>query len=158
MESRTYMKNVKVSPKKLRFFLPQITSMTPQEAVERLAYMPQTPARVLYNAIRSAMANARTVLKVQDDALVFQTLLVEEGQKLRRYHAGSRGMAKPYKKRFSHIKIVLGVRAQAQKPVSAKKVRSTKTIESQPKKGKAGSVSKKAPVKRKKSAVRKNSD
>lgn len=107
MESRTYIRNIKVTPKKLRALLPAIKRLTPGQAMERLFYTSKKGAKVFYKAIQSAMSNARSTLKVADDELKFKTLLVEEGQRLKRFRAGGRGMARPYVRRFAHIKIVL---------------------------------------------------
>lgn len=117
MESTTYLKNLKLSPKKLRFFLPVIKKMTPLQASESLFYSPTAPGRVFYRSIKSAIANAKNMLKVNEDALVFKVLTVEEGRRLKRYNPGGRGTAKPYVKRYSHIKIVLGVSNKIEAPV-----------------------------------------
>lgn len=109
MEARAYIKNVKVTPKKLRFLLPEIKKMRPAQALERLLYVEKKPARILYKAIQSAMHNAKAVLKVDDANVVFKALSIEEGQKLKRYKAGGRGNVKPFMRRFSHINIVLTV-------------------------------------------------
>lgn len=115
MESVTYLKNIKIAPKKLRFYLGSIKKMAPVQALTVLLYAHEKPGRVFYQAIKSAVANARHTLKVQDDLLQFKALMIEEGQKVRRYRPGSRGSAKPIKKRYSHIKIILS----ASTPVTA---------------------------------------
>lgn len=55
------------------------------------------------------------LLKVQADVLQFKLLTIEEGRKLNRFKAGSKGMAKPIVRRYSHIKIVLVEKAQPKK-------------------------------------------
>lgn len=112
MESQTYIKNLDVSPKKLRFFVPTIKKMSPAQAVVALGYSPQRPARIFYKAIQSAIASARLALKVGDDLLQFKTLLVEEGQKTKRYRPAGRGGVHTIRKRFAHIKIVLEAPSQ----------------------------------------------
>ncbi len=115
MESTTYLKNLKISPKKLRFLLPKIKKMSPVAAAEVLAYMPDNSARILFAAIRSAMSNAKNTLKVDDSLLQFRTFFVEEGQKLKRYHPAARGSARGYKRRYSHVKIVMVSTARQKK-------------------------------------------
>lgn len=107
MESLTHLKNLRISPKKLRFLLPEIKKLDPQSALDYLTYTPKKAARFFYKSIKSAINNAKQTLKVDENLLKFQTLLVEEGQKLKRFKAGGRGGVKPIKRRFSHIKIVL---------------------------------------------------
>ncbi len=112
MESTTYLKNVRIAPKKLRFFTEYIKGMSPSEAVKVLYYSPEKPSQVFYKSIRSAIANAKQALKVGDDLLQFKTLIVEEGQKMKRYRPGGRGTARMIRKRSSHIKIVLTVKEE----------------------------------------------
>ncbi|MEN9327530.1 MAG: hypothetical protein RI947_338 [Candidatus Parcubacteria bacterium] len=137
MESVTYLKNIKIAPKKLRFYVPNIKKMSPGEALKVLLYMHERPGRIFYQAIKSAVANAKNALKVQDDLLQFKALMIEEGQKLKRFHPGSRGSAKPYKKRFSHIKIIM---IAATPVVPVEKVEEKKEVKKTASKAKEKSV------------------
>jgi len=107
MEFKAYIKNVKISPKKLRFFLPAIKKLTPKESLDYLYYMPNKAAKILYKAIKTAIDNAKNISKTREDLLKFKLLAVEEGLKLKRYRPGGRGTVKPFERRYSHIKIVL---------------------------------------------------
>jgi large subunit ribosomal protein L22 len=107
MEFKAYIKNVKISPKKLRFFLPAIKKLTPKESLDYLFYMPNKAAKILYKAIKSAIDNAKNISKTREGLLKFKLLAVEEGLKLKRYRPGGRGTVKPFERRYSHIKIVL---------------------------------------------------
>ncbi len=107
MESTTVIKNVRISPKKIRFLLPQLRKLTPQKALDHLFYTPKKGAKILYSAIKTAINNAKITLKTEENLLKFKVLAVDEGLKLKRYHPGGRGTVKPYKRRFSHIRIVL---------------------------------------------------
>lgn len=112
MEFKAYIKNVRISPKKLRFFLPVIKKLTPSEAMNYLFYMPQKAAKILYKSIKSAVDNAKSVAKIEENLLKFKFLTIEQGFVFKRYRPGGRGTVKPYKKRTAHIKIIL----EAQKP------------------------------------------
>lgn len=107
MESRTYIKNVRISPKKLRFLLPAIRRLNPQETLDYLFYTSKKGAKIFYKAIKSALANAKNTLKTNEDLLRFKLLAVEEGHKLKRYRPGGRGTVKPIIRRMSNIKIIL---------------------------------------------------
>lgn len=113
MESHTYIKNVKVTPKKLRMIASVVKKSSPKQAVEQLYYTPKKAAKILYKAIQSSITNAKQKLKTADDSLEFQSLIIEEGQKLKRFRPGSRGSAKPFVRRYSHIKIVLKAKKSA---------------------------------------------
>ncbi len=109
MEAKAYIKNIRISPKKLRFLLQEIKKAKPADVLHSLEYSPKKGAKIFYNAIKSALTNAKNNLKVDEESLVFKTLTVEEGRKLKRYRPGARGTAKPYGKRYSHIKVILKV-------------------------------------------------
>ena len=149
MESLTYFKNLKSSPKKLRMMLNIIKRMSPREALDYLLYAGNEQAAVYHKVIKSAIANATNTLKLKDDMLKFKLLTIEEGHVLKRYKPGSRGMAKPIKRRLSHIKIILVedkksavVKAKADKEVKTKVESKKKTVEKKVKKvsRKAGSA------------------
>ena len=107
MESITYSKNLKISPKKLRFLLPEIKKLKPVETLDYLMYTPRKSALVFYQVLKAALANAKSLLKVDEKMLRFKHLSVEEGQKLKRFRPGGRGTTKPILRRFAHVKIIL---------------------------------------------------
>jgi len=124
MESQTYLKNLRVTPKKIRFLLSEVKKMKPQLALDYLLYMKQDGARVFYQALKSAITNAKNSLKVTEDVLQFKLLTIEEGSRFKRFRPGGRGTAKPIKRRLSHMKIILeapGVE-KVQKVVKVEKV------------------------------------
>lgn len=120
MESLTYLKNQSITPKKLRMFLSKIKKLSPVQATNVLYYSPNRAAQVFYKAIKSAIANAKQTLKVNDDLLQFKLFTIEEGNKLKRYQAGSRGNAKPFRTRYSHIKIILVSKTQPEAEATLK--------------------------------------
>jgi len=126
-----------------------IKRMSPREALDYLLYAGNEQAAVYHKVIKSAIANATNTLKLKDDMLKFKLLTIEEGHVLKRYKPGSRGMAKPIKRRLSHIKIILVedkksavVKAKADKEVKTKVESKKKTVEKKVKKvsRKAGSA------------------
>lgn len=125
METKSYFINLKVSPKKARFYLPAIKKMGPAQSLEFLMYESTDASVILYKAIKSAISSAREILKVEDNLLNFKLLSVEQGQKLKRFRPGSRGNAKPINRRMSHIKIIL--EAKGDKKIVKPEIRSTKS-------------------------------
>ena len=130
MESKSYVKNVKVTSKKLRFLLDDVRKMDPYKALEHLYYTPKKSAKILYKAIKSAIDNAKAKSK-DNTQLKFKTLLVEEGRKLKRFRAGGRGTHKQIIRRYSHIKVILESANKDIKDVkeikSSKKIHGTKS-------------------------------
>lgn len=116
-----YIKNVKLSPKKLRFLLDDVRKLSPARALAHLLYTQKKGARILYKAISSAIHNAKSTLKISDDLLQFKLLTIEEGQKLKRYRSGGRGTMKPFVRKFSHIKIILTARDAEKVTIAAQK-------------------------------------
>lgn len=102
MQYVNIQKNVGHSPRKVRLVADMVRKMSPEQALLTLKFVNRAAAADLAKAIQTAIANSggRTNLR-------FATLEVNEGLKMRRFRAGSKGRAKPYKRRLSHIKIIL---------------------------------------------------
>jgi large subunit ribosomal protein L22 len=109
MEFRHSLKNANVSLKKVRMFLPELRNIRPTVAVKVLASMPHSAARVLHDVIKSAISGGISTLKVGEDMLEFREIRADQGMVLKRYRAGSRGVAAPILRRRTHITVVLGV-------------------------------------------------
>lgn len=123
MESKTYIKNIRISPRKLRILLGSVKPMKPDQTLPFLWYTPKKGARVLYQAIKSAIENAKQVLKVNESVLKFKLLTIEEGPSLKRFRAGGRGTAKAFKHRLSHIRIILEAGKEEGKKVEKAKMK-----------------------------------
>lgn len=97
-------KNIRTSPRKLRLVADMVRKMTPDEAIAALRFTSRSGSEELMKAIKTTIANAGTTAGLQ-----FKSLEINEGVKMRRYRVGTagRGRGRPYKKRASHIKVVL---------------------------------------------------
>lgn len=109
MNNQTIIKDVHVSPKKIRFLMDFVKKLKPVDAVDHLAYMPQHSARILKTAIQAAISSSVLALKTVPDMLKFRVLIIDQGHVLKRFRAGGRGTAKPIKRRMAHIKIILEI-------------------------------------------------
>lgn len=107
VEAKAQIKYLRVSPKKLRELTELIKGLAPQAALDQLKFLPKRAAKPLAAAIESALANAKNNLKLNMGDLKIKTIEIGEGPRLKRFRAISRGMAHPYKRRTSHIKVVL---------------------------------------------------
>lgn len=161
MESRHTAKNINVSIRKVRTFLPGIKKTSPVDALTRLEQMPHSAARALAQAIKTTLSNAESSLKVSKDMLEFRRLYADQGLVLKRFRAGSRGTAKPISRRMTHITVVLGVkRAQVPAQVkpaeeSKKEVKAEKSKPAEKKDTKTKAVKPKT-IKKKKVSVKEN--
>jgi len=103
------LKNYKQSPRKVRKVADFIRGKSVLWARNHLAFLDQKSAAAVLNLLNSALANAgidRNDNKAQED-LIVKEIRVDEGLKLKRWMPRAFGRATPYKKRYSHISIVL---------------------------------------------------
>lgn len=122
MESKTYFRNIRISPKKIRFMLYATKSLKPTDAVTYLYNSRGKSARILYKLVNSALAAAKQTLKVDEHLLKFKVLAVDGGSKIKRYKAGPKGTANPIERKFVHVQIVLETEEPEKKEVNKKVV------------------------------------
>ncbi|MCS7091948.1 MAG: 50S ribosomal protein L22 [Patescibacteria group bacterium] len=101
------------SPRKLREVVFMIKKLSPSEALNKISFTFKRAAFPLAKVIKSAIANAKQK-GVDISDLAFESIQINDGPKLKRWRAGARGRAKPYKRRMSHIKVVLVQRPKSQ--------------------------------------------
>ena len=106
MEIQTIQKYIHTSPRKLRLVVDMVRKMKPTQALNVLKVTPKYAAKDLIKALETVLANAKQQ-GVAADKVSFKSLEIDESMKMRRFRAGTRGRVKPYKRRMSHIKIVL---------------------------------------------------
>ena len=117
MQVQAYHKFARMSPKKVREVAREIQGSNAAEALELLKLIPRKSARLLAKTLKSAIANAENNNNVTSDALTIESAVVEDGPAFRRFRPVSRGMAHPFRKRTSHIRIILSDEAPAKKLV-----------------------------------------
>jgi len=99
-------KYVRTSPRKARLIARAVSGMDAVKAVFVLMQTPKLAAEPVIKVIQSALSNAKSK-HAQESALMIRNIDVMEGPAMKRWHAVSRGMAHGYKKRMSHIHVVL---------------------------------------------------
>lgn len=132
MEVRAHIKYVKMSPLKLREIVDAVKVLSPQVALDRLQFSQRRNAKALRKALVSAIANGQGITGFDPKKAVFKTLKIDEGPFFKRFRPGSRGTAKPYVRKSSHITIVLEQKGlQEPKKVSKPVARVQKAGESE---------------------------
>lgn len=106
MEITQIQKNIHNSPRKLRLVADLVRNQNPTQALLTLRFTNKAAAMPLSKAIQTALGNAKAQ-NIDENSLVFKKLEINEGQKMKRFRAGTRGRVKRYVKKMSHIKIVL---------------------------------------------------
>lgn len=107
MKYKAVAKNVKISPRKVRLVADAIKSLTPDVALVKLTVIAKRGAGPIEKVIKSAIANAVNNAKAAKENLVIKELYVTEGVTYKRFHFAARGRVHPYKKRTSHITVIL---------------------------------------------------
>lgn len=95
-----------MSTRKLRLIVDSISSLPLTRVLDQLMIGKKRGARVIADVIRSAVANAKQKGSTEKE-LKISKIDVMGGPTDKRWHAVSRGMAHPYKKRMTHIRVVL---------------------------------------------------
>lgn len=99
-------KNMRTTPRKLREVVYLIKGKDPKEILEILPHVQKKAAEKLLKVLKTSIANAEQN-GAEGKKLILKEIQVNEGPKLKRFRAGARGRAKPYKKRWSHLRIIL---------------------------------------------------
>ncbi len=120
MQYTAEAKNLKISPRKVRLVVDGVKKMPITAALAVLEVSSQRASSPIIKAIKSAVANAIHNGKVIKEDLFIESMFVNEGISNKRYHYAARGRIRPYKKRTSHLKVILGVRETTALVSSAK--------------------------------------
>lgn len=122
MEVRAHIKYVRMSPLKLRTLIHSLKAVSPSVALDQLGLSQKRNAKALYKAVKSAISNGMSIPGFDAKKATFKILSIDEGPVLKRYRAGSRGMARPFVRKSSHITVVLEQKGleNTPKPVKVK--------------------------------------
>lgn len=105
MEAIARSQSVRISPRKVALVARNIRGLSVNNALNILLTTQKRASKTLEKTLKSAIANAKN--KGLKENLVIDQILVSVGPSLKRYHPSTRGRVHPYKKRSSHIRIVL---------------------------------------------------
>lgn len=117
MEVRALAKSVRISPRKMRLIADAIRNLPVEEALRMLSVTQQRAAIPMVKTLNSAIANAVNNAKINRENLVISSIMVNEAQALKRFHPSTRGRIHGYKKRGSHVEIVLKEKVVVAAPV-----------------------------------------
>ena len=107
MEAIAKSTGIKISTRKVRIVADAVRDMSVQQALSKLSLIEKRGAYPLTKAIKSAVANAVNNNKMKAANLIIAKLEVNEGPFLKRFRPSTRGRVHPYKKRSSHITVIL---------------------------------------------------
>lgn len=107
MEIQAESKYVRTSPRKLQLVAESLKGLSLKQALENLSFLRKRAAKPLLKTLKSAIANAVANFKLKEENLKIKSVQILKAPMLKRFRPVSRGVAHPYKRRMSHIKIVL---------------------------------------------------
>ena len=107
MDVSAITKYARISPTKVRDLARKVQGMPVAEALKITDLSERKGALLLGKTLKSAIANAESNAKLSVDELRVKKAVVEEGPRLKRHWARSRGMVSPVLKRTCHIRVVL---------------------------------------------------
>ena len=100
-------KSARVAPRKVRLVADAIRKLSIEDALKALSILKNRGAQPLEAVLKSAIANALNNNNLKQDALKIKTIDVLEAPAYKRFHPSTRGRVHPYKRKGSHIKIIL---------------------------------------------------
>ena len=101
------LKEVRISPRKVRIVADSIKNLSVQESLDALSVIQKRGAYDLEKVLKSAIANAVNNARLEKGNLRIKAIDISEGAAIKRFHPSTRGRVHPYKKRSSNIRIVL---------------------------------------------------
>ena len=122
MQSRAILRNIRIAPRKIRLIADLVRGKNVRDAEAVLRMTIKRGAEPLLKLLKAAVSQAKNRFEVQENQLYIQTLTVDEGSKLKRWRARSRGRAYAIQKKTSHITLVLGARGDLKQKELPKKV------------------------------------
>lgn len=107
MDIAATMRYARLSPTKARDLVRRLQGIPVVDALKIVEFSERKAGILLRKTLKSAVANAESRTKLSADKLRVKQAVIEEGPRLRRFWARSRGSASPVLKRMCHIRMVL---------------------------------------------------
>ncbi len=125
MSVQAIAKSVRISPRKVSVVAALVRGRSVEDALVILEHTPRRAAVPVAKVIKSASANADHNHGYKPGTLQIVEISVTPGVRYKRFRPVSRGMAHPYQKRTSHIKVVVdGQKRETKKPATKKEAKS----------------------------------
>lgn len=107
METTAKLRNLRMSPRKVRLMTDLVKGKTVQDALLQLALKPRVAALPLKKLLESAVANAEHNHAIDANTLLVKNAFVDNGSVLKRFTPRAFGRASAIHKRTSHVTVVL---------------------------------------------------
>ena len=102
-------KNIQISPRKIRLLVDEVRKLSPVEALNRVKFVNTKSARVLTQALKNIIADAKNNFNLDTNSLKFDTIKADEALKIKRMDKshGSRFARGLIQKRHSRLVIIV---------------------------------------------------
>jgi large subunit ribosomal protein L22 len=107
MEARAYLRNARISPRKVQIVLDLIRNKDVDLALATLDLTPKAASPIVSKLVKSAQANAEKYFSMDKDNLYVAECFVTPGPIMKRIMPRAQGRAYRILKRTSHITVVL---------------------------------------------------
>ena len=108
MQTTAILRGVRLSAQKGRLVADQIRGLPVDRALNVLAFSPKKGAKIIKKVLESAIANAEHNNGADIDELKVQTIFVEKGPVLKRFHARAKGRGNRIVKPTCHVFLAVG--------------------------------------------------
>ena len=107
MEAKAYLRNARISPRKVQIVLDLIRNKPVDIALATLDLTPKAASPIVSKLVKSAQANAVNNFSMNGDNLYVSECFVTPGPTMKRIMPRAQGRAFRILKRTSHITVVL---------------------------------------------------
>ena len=107
MRIKAVSKNTGLSPRKVRLLIDMVRGKKVEDALNVLKFAPTPQANIVAKAVKSAAANAENNFHMDPADLKVVTIFADEAQSVKRFRPAARGRAARFKKRSSHITVIV---------------------------------------------------
>ena len=107
MTTTAHLRNLRMSPRKLRLLVDLVRGAGASQAVTQLQFSHKIAAKPLVKLIQSAMANAAHNHNLDPESLRIREAYVNAGSIMYRFTPRAMGRSAPIRKRTAHITVVL---------------------------------------------------
>ncbi len=128
-EVKAKLKQVGISPKKMRLVADVISGLDVVSALDKLPVVFKKSAPIMIKLLKSAAANAEDRFDLKPEDLTIKSIIVNKGMDLKRWRPAAFGRAHPYSKHFSHVEIVLESKEGVKVTAKAKETKEVETVD-----------------------------
>jgi large subunit ribosomal protein L22 len=111
MEAKAVLRQVRISPRKMRIIANLVRGRRVNEAMAMLQHTPKRSGDVIHKLLLSAIANAEHKGESDVDSLIVRGCSIDNGPIIKRWMARAMGRANRIQSRTSHVTIVVAPKA-----------------------------------------------